>query len=258
MSQINQAAQELFNKAITIYKAEIHRIIQNAPNKELLDYGVYLNDQEYEIYNKVKQISAASENIDEQPESEEITYPMHIQLDGDTIRERIDLNPDVIDKFSLSMDHSLRLQENLIKNSDYQRSISGLSILLKSEPQLITSEDFYKIAIDSAYNMNTGAGGLPEYSCFFSVLGGAIALNKQTYEKISEYVQLWTKELSAPNSNGEEWIETGNLIHIWPDINQAIDVARHGFENKEKLNEKIAAVKLESDRHKLEGNFTIS
>jgi len=250
-----QTAQKLLRKGIETYTSILYDCILTAPVEELLKYGVYLMNPEYEMYDKIKQISARAENLDKPSEQSEIPYPSHINLDLETIKERITQEPEVIEKFLLSEIHQTRIDEKLNNNSDYLRIIKGLSLILNLHPQLFTQPGFWEIAIENQHRSNIGESGLIEYNACLDFVKNAMSVNQKVFDKISNHVNLYSKEFSQPNTQGEQWVETGDLTHIWPDLIYIIDQVKHHFGIQEKLKELTNELNLNENRKSLEKDY---
>ena len=136
----------MFEKGIAIYKEELIKCLQQAKDDELLCYGNYLKQPDYDLYYAIKQEMDRQENTEQMPEREELVDPFHIQLDAETIKSRLQEKPELIETLVLSEDHRIRIAENLGKNTSYQNIIKGFSVILKVHPQLYTNSDFWKLA----------------------------------------------------------------------------------------------------------------
>ena len=248
-------SQKLFEKGIAIYKEELIKCIQQAKDEELLEYGIYLNEPEHNLFSKVKQEMVRQENIEQMPEREEIVWPLNDQLDAETIRLRLQEKPELIETLVLSEDHRIRIAENLGKNASYQNIIKGFSFFLKAHPQLYTNSDFWKLATEGCYKSSIGEGGLTDYTAELDIIREAIFTDKETCSSVSQHVQLWSTEHSKPGQDNEEWIETGELKLIWPDLISITEGGKINFENTEKLKEMTSSLEIQEARANLEKRF---
>jgi hypothetical protein len=179
-----------------IYRQIFITIIENTPGNNLPRYRYMVIKEDINNYNQA--IKDRRESACKYPQREELQHPNYSSLDPELIRSRLLAQKECILLLSPIDLHRKQLDFTLKKTQEYQETQSSISEMLKQNPSLVISYDFWQPAIQAEIDRTTGVSDSIIHTLQLMLVESTLKNNRELalvcYDLYTEFKQENRKE----------------------------------------------------------------